>query len=38
MKKAFEIKEAILNAAELVLAEMKAMGADEGETWSAEVS
>lgn len=34
MKKAFEIKDkAILNAAELVLAEMKAMGADEGETW-----
>ena len=34
MKKAFEIKDkAILNAAELVLADMKAMGADEGETW-----
>jgi len=34
MKKAFEVKDqAILKAAELVLDEIKAIGADEGETW-----
>jgi len=34
MKKAFEVKDkAILDAAELVLAGIKAVGADEGETW-----
>ncbi len=34
MKKAFAVKDqAILAAAELVLAEIKAIGADEGETW-----
>ena len=34
MKKAFEIKDkAILEVAELILAEIKAIGADEGECW-----
>lgn len=34
MKQAFEVKEnALLEAAELILAEIKAIGADEGETW-----
>ena len=34
MKKAFEIKDkAILEVAELILAEIKTIGADEGETW-----
>jgi PmbA protein len=34
MKQAFEVKDkALLEAAELILAEIKAIGADEGETW-----
>ncbi len=34
MKQAFEVKDkAILDAAELILEEIKAIGADEGETW-----
>ncbi|HBO34475.1 MAG TPA: peptidase [Anaerolineaceae bacterium] len=34
MKKAFEVKDqAVLDTAELVLREIKAVGADEGETW-----
>ena len=34
MKKAFEVKDkAILDAAELIVDEIKAIGADEGETW-----
>lgn len=34
MKQAFEIKDkALLEAAELILAEVRAIGADEGETW-----
>ena len=34
MKQAFEVKDkALLEAAELILAEIKAVGADEGETW-----
>ncbi len=34
MKQAFEVKDkALLEAAELILAEVKAIGADEGETW-----
>ena len=34
MKKAFEVKNrAVEDAAELILAEIKAIGADEGETW-----
>ena len=34
MKQAFEVKDkALLDAAELILAEVKAIGADEGETW-----
>ena len=34
MKKAFEVKNrAVVDAAELILAEIKAIGADEGETW-----
>ena len=34
MKQAFDVKDiALLDAAELILAEVKAIGADEGETW-----
>ena len=38
MKQAFEVKDkAILDAAELILEEIKAIGADEGETWVSRV-
>lgn len=34
MKQAFDVKDkALLEAAELILAEIRAIGADEGETW-----